>query len=77
MHPSTAKAQAHTIREWAEIWEREALTGAAEGYAEVTFLMRRSAAAIERAMGLPVERDVVQHTEMPVAAFERMHARDG
>lgn len=77
MHANTVIAQAGTMREWADQWTREALAGDAAGYDEVAFLLRRAAAQAERAVGLPVETDVAQRTEMPLGSYDRSDIRDG
>ena len=49
MHKSNAIAQAGTAREWADIWEREALMGSAEYYNDVALYLRKAASAMDRA----------------------------
>ena len=45
----TALAQASTLREWADTWDRDAKVGQTECYGEVSFLLRRTATQIVRA----------------------------
>ena len=42
----TALAQASTLREWADTWDRDAKVGQTECYGEVSFLLRRTATQI-------------------------------
>lgn len=52
MRPEIAKAQADTLKEWADQWNRDALVSPdQEGYGEVAFLLRRTATAIAKAIG--------------------------
>ena len=50
-HPDIARSQAATLREWSDIWERDARAGVGEGASEVAFLMARVASQIDRALG--------------------------
>ena len=49
-HPDISRSQAATLREWADIWERDARSGGGEGASEVAFLLARVASKIERAL---------------------------
>jgi hypothetical protein len=51
----TANAQAATLDEWADQWERD---HALEGSSEVSFLMRRASRMIRRCTGQKVEEPV-------------------
>ena len=48
MQRDVARSQALTLREWADVWERESRVGGALGFAEVAFRLRNAATQIER-----------------------------
>lgn len=55
MQPDVAKAQAATLAQWAEEWDRDAVAG--DGAGEVAFALRKAAAAIAVSIGEDVEPD--------------------
>ena len=53
MQKDVALAQANTLKEWAEHWQREAdARGPGTGHGTVSFLLRRTARDIERIFGV-------------------------
>lgn len=50
MHPSLIAAQTFTLREWADIWEQDALMGSPEGYDEVVVCLRKAKYAMDKVM---------------------------
>lgn len=49
MQKDAALAQASTLRQWAEEWERESISGGTE----VAFLLKRASGTISRCAGSP------------------------
>lgn len=62
MQPDLAAAQAATLREWSDLWQRQAIAGQTAGCGEVSFLLLRTARLIE---GLAADP---RHVEAPVEA---------
>jgi len=73
MEVYVARAQAGTLREWAEVYEREARAG--DGRGEVAFLMRRAARMIESiAAGDPI---LAEHKPMERESEIATEPREG
>lgn len=51
MHPDVVKAQATTLKDWADEWQQEAVVEGTEGAGEVSFLLRRAAAVALAVVG--------------------------
>ena len=51
MQKDNAIAQAATLREWSDQWQRAAIGGGAEGCGEVSFLLLRVSRLIEGVVG--------------------------
>jgi len=52
MNADLARAQMSTLKEWADIWHRDSqVASGVEGYGEVVFLLRRTAAAMAKVTG--------------------------
>ena len=72
MHPSIASAQSDTLREWANIWEREALVGDNPRHNDAALQLRKAAIAVEKVfkkvvvedMGLQAYREPTVVTEV-------------
>lgn len=77
MHRDNATAQVATLREWADQWDREALGGSAEGYAEVAFLMRKAANAAQGAVGIQPPQPVTAAVETLQRAEPVADTREG
>jgi hypothetical protein len=72
VQPDVALAQAGTLREWAEQWERNAQPH--EGAGEAAFLLRRAAAMIEAVVsGMPEPEPV----SLPPTAEPVTDVREG
>ena len=65
LHPDLVKAQASTLREWADAWEQDSLDNGTEGAAEVAFLLRRTATHALSVVGAPVPVAATREDDPP------------
>ncbi len=71
MHPSIAVAQSERLREWADIWEREALVGSNPRHNDAALQLRLAAIAVEKVFKKEVSEDVgLQAYREPTVVME-------
>lgn len=66
MQRDVIRAQIGTALDWADQWEHDAQMNGSEGYSDIGFLLRRTAAKMERiAFDLPPTKDVAEPSPPP------------
>ena len=75
MHKSVMQAQAHTLKDWADLLERESYVGDTTGYSDVIVALRKAAFNIQKYLDPDVKEDLgLQQLPEPTVALE---VRDG